>query len=137
MVQAARNIIPARNLWDQGKLIWLLARIESDLGELSSATSRFEEAVAIFRKLHYGETALVTCELARVLLAQGRHTDAFEAAASLRGLLEPLRGNKIISAAIGDLLRSGQRGLTLTLVQRVKARIEGERQTQDWRSLQI
>ena len=121
-----------------GKLLWLRARIHADLEELDQAALLFGEVIAIFRELHHGETALATCELVRVQLLLERPEDAYQAATAMRVLLEPLRHNKIISAAIGDLLRSGRTGLTLALVQRVMARIEDERQrSQIWWSLRI
>jgi hypothetical protein len=56
----------------------------------------------------------------------------------MRALLEPLRHNKVISAALGDLLRCGQAGLTLALVEQVRARIESERKRkQAWQLLRI
>ncbi len=57
---------------------------------------------------------------------------------SMRALLEPLRHHKLISDAIGDLLRCGQASLTLALVEVVKSRIEDERQRNQemWQALE-
>ncbi len=141
---ALENVIAAQEAalgieeWAKGKLMWLRARIHADLGQLDQAACHFREVVDVFHTLHYGETALATCELVRIQLLQERPTDAYLTATSMRALLEPLRHNRIISAAIGDLLRCGRAGLTLALVKRVKTRIEGERkQGQVWRSLRV
>lgn len=114
--------------WATSKLMWLRARIYSDIGNLSQAEELLLAIVDNFRSLHLGETALATCELVQVYLKLHRPEDAYLAATSMRALVEPLKTNKIISAAIGDLLRSGQTGLTLTLTKQVIIHIEDERQ---------
>ncbi|MCP4593373.1 MAG: tetratricopeptide repeat protein [bacterium] len=135
-VTLAGELTPDRNA--EGKLCWLLASIYQDLNQLMEAECQLRKVVEIFKNLHYGETALSTCDLVRIQLLQGRVVDAYHTATSMRALLEPLRHNKIISAAIGDLLRSGQAGLTLALVKRVKAQIRSERKhPQLWRSLRV
>jgi hypothetical protein len=133
-VNAAQEAAVGNDIWASGKLLWLRARILADLEEIDQAACHFSEVIDIFRDLHHGETALATCELVRAQLLLGRPEDAYQTATAMRALLEPVRHNKIISAAIGDLLRSGQAGLTLALVKRAMARIESERQ-QNWWSL--
>lgn len=113
--------------WAQSKLTWLRARIHADLGELDQAASLFAAVVETFRDLHPGEAALATCELVRIQILRKQPEEAYLAATSMRVLIEPLRHNKIISAAIADLLRCSQAGLTLALVKQVQARIESER----------
>ncbi len=141
---ALENVIAAQEAavgnedWAKAKLLWLRARIHGDLEELDQAASLLGEVVAMFRELHYGETALATCELVRIQLLLGRPADSYRTATSMRALLDPLHHNQIISAAIADLLRSGRAGLTLGLIERVMARIEVERQrNQVWRSLRV
>jgi tetratricopeptide (TPR) repeat protein len=123
--------------WARSKLVWLRARICSDLGELDEAALLFSAVAERFRTLHRGEAALATCELVRIHLLRKRPGEAYLAATSMRALVEPLRHNKIISAAISDLLRCGRSGLTLALVQRVQLRIEDERKHHQkmWQSL--
>jgi len=123
--------------WARSKLIWLRARIHTDLGELDQAVLLLSVVVESFRDLHPGEAALATCDLVRVHLLRKQPEYAYLAATSMRALLEPLRHNKIISAAIGDLLGCSQAGLTLALVKRVQARIEDERKHRQlmWQSL--
>jgi len=124
--------------WARGKIIWLRARIHADLEQLEQAAELFKEVVEIFCGLHHGETTLATCELVRIQLLQGQPETAYSTATTMRALLEPIRSNQIISAAIGDLLRCGRAGLTLALLKRVEAQIENERQRdQAWRSLQV
>lgn len=137
-VLAAQEAAAGMETGAHAKLAWLHARIHADLGRLDLAASLLRDVIETFRHLHYGEAALATCELVRVQLLQHRPTEALHAALSMRALLEPLRHHKIISAAIGDLLRSAQTGLTLALVEQVKARIESERQALgSWQSLRV
>jgi tetratricopeptide (TPR) repeat protein len=137
-VEAAEETMPKGDEGARGKLLWLRGRIYVDLGKLEQAALALAEVITIFQGLHHGETALATCELVRILLAQERPEDAYETAMAMRALLEPLRHNKIISAALGDLLRCGHTSLTLTLVKRAMAQIEDERQKgQTWRLLRI
>jgi tetratricopeptide (TPR) repeat protein len=123
--------------WVQAKLVWLQARIYSDLGELDQGALLFSTVVESFRDLHPGEAAVATCEVVRIHLRRNQPEEAYLAATSMRALLEPLRHHEIISAAIADLLRCGRAGLTLALVERVQAQIEDERKRhqQMWRSL--
>ena len=124
--------------WARPKLLWLFAKVRIDLGALDQAAYDLEEIVELYRELHAGEAALATCELVRVRLLQGRAEEATLASLAMRSFIEPLRHNKIISAAIGDLLRYGQAGLTLTLVEQVMSHIEHEReQGQRWQELRI
>ncbi|HEX9734004.1 MAG TPA: tetratricopeptide repeat protein [Thermoanaerobaculia bacterium] len=135
-LSAAEELTPNANA--EGKLSWFRSSIHRDLGQLEEAESQLCRTVEIFRGLHHGEAALTTCDLVRIQLLRGRPGDAYLTATSMRALLEPLRHNKVISAALGDLLRCGQAGLTLALVEQVRARIESERKRkQAWQLLRI
>ena len=135
-IVAASAVMPPGDDWARAKLLWLKASVHLDLNEISPAVATLEEVIAILVDIHPGEAALATCELVRVFLHQGQGEAAYKAAISMRAFVEPFRYNRIISAAIGDLLRSGQKGLTLALVKRVMKQIEGERQDcQSWHSL--
>ncbi|MEM6456236.1 MAG: tetratricopeptide repeat protein [Acidobacteriota bacterium] len=124
------------NLGDKGKLLWLRARILLDIGKVNQAVEVFARVIEIFRELHHGEAAIATCEMVRAQLTAGQYREAYETAASMRALVEPLSKNKIISSAIADLLRFGQAGLTLTLVEQVITQIQSERENrQRWRLL--
>ncbi len=120
------------------KVKWLRANAWADLGKLSEAEELLRSVVRNLAEVHLGEMALATCDLMRVYLMDGRITEAFEAATALRALVEPLRENKIASAAIAKLLRDGETGLTLALAEEVRTRIESElRHRPLWRCLWV
>ncbi len=135
-VERARASGAGNEDWMGGKLKWLEGELYCDLGELEKAENLLYEVVEEFRHLHIAECAVATCDLVRVQLLQNRPESAIRTARSMVALLEPLRHNRIVSAAIADLLRKGLQGLTLALVGLVKARIEGERRDPAaWRAL--
>ncbi len=138
-VREAESVAAAGEIeeWATSNLIWLRALVHVDLGELDQAETLLSVVVETFRELHHGKTALATCDLVRVHLLQKRPEDAYLTAMSMRALLEPLRHHKLISAAIGDLIRCGRASLTLALVESVKSRIEDERQRDQemWQAL--
>lgn len=81
----------------------------------------------MFRKIHHGEAALAAVELAQVLIEQGRLAEVAKFCRSLRPLLEPLRQNRILDAAMGALVRAGAYGpLSLDLVRQIKATIKAQ-----------
>jgi len=109
----------------QGKLIWLQGLICVELEQLDRAEEHLREVVEVFQAINQpGETALVTTDLVRVLLKRGRRLEAHQTAQTMLPLLAPRRSNQILSGAIADLLRHGTAGLTLELVERVRAQIE-------------
>ena len=112
-----------------GNLHWLQGTIALRLDRLDVAERAFREAIEAFQGVNAADTALVTIELVRLLLQDGRAENAYETAASMLRLLEPLRRqrNRVISAAIADLLRHGRRGFDLALVQKVARLIREER----------
>jgi len=105
-----------------------------ELGELGRAEEHLREVVEIFRKIHVIERAVATTELVRVQLLQGHHDRAYGTAQTMLRLLGPLRKNRLASAAIADLLRSGAAGLNLVLVERVRAKMEKAKERQQGRS---
>jgi len=108
-----------------GKLIWLQGLICVELEQLDRAEEHLREVVEVFQAINQpGETALVTTDLVRVLLKRGRRLEAHQTAQTMLPLLAPRRSNQILSGAIADLLRHGTAGLTLELVERVRAQIE-------------
>lgn len=119
------DVVSARH---RAKLLWLRAGIKIAQGELAAAESELEEVISILRLNHHGDTALATCDLVGLLLRMGKPDRAFSKALSMRALVEPLRHNPVVSAAIAELLRAGSRGLTLALVEAVRSQIESERQ---------
>ena len=71
----------------------------------------------------------MSTELVRVLLLQGRVAEAQELASTMLRFIEPLRHNKVASAAMADLWRSAiaGRGLSLELVERTIRELEDGR----------
>ena len=115
-----------------GKVQWLQGSIEAKLGRLEESTGKLGSAVELLRGVHYGEAALASTDLVRVLLLQGRSVEAFRIAQSMRGLVMALHRNPIVSSAIAELLRADQAALTLARVEGVRTTIAGERNRRDW-----
>ena len=112
-----------------GKLRWLEGNIALRLGRPELGEAALREAVRTLRPIHPVDSALATIELVRLLLRERRPEDAYETAAGMLKLLEPLRRqrNQLVSAAIADLLRHGRQGFDLALVERVAHQIRNER----------
>jgi tetratricopeptide (TPR) repeat protein len=126
-VQMAGEHIAALSPKHRAKLLWCHAGICCELGDWREEEALLWTVVDLLSETHHGEAALATCDLVRNLLVQERSIEAFEVATSMRSLVEPLRHNPIISAAIAELLRTGTEGLSLALIQKVRRKIENER----------
>ncbi len=117
---------------------WLKANITADLGDLEPAAEVLREVVQALAEIHLGDMALAALDLVRVEVLRGNLQEAYQVARVLTRLLEPLRKNRTISGAIAELLRDGERGLSLALAQDVRNRIEGELKHRPlWRSLWV
>lgn len=135
LAMAYRESISRRH---RAKLVWLEAGIHRELGANKRAAAALRRAIAMFREVHPGEAAIATCDLVRLLLEQRRPLEAFHAALSMRAIVEPLADNAIVSAAIAELLRGGQEGLTLALTERIQRTIEAERRDRaSWHRLAL
>lgn len=110
------------------KIVWLTAEIHRGLHRYEDAEAGLREVVDSVWPVSPADAALATCDLVRVLLLQGKREEAYVTARKMLALIEPLKANRIVSAAIADLLRSGRASLTLALVEGVYRRIAGERQ---------
>ncbi len=121
----------------KARILWLRATIRTSLEILDSAARDYWRALEILRTVHYADAALVTVELVRVLILQGRHDEAREAALSVRQLVIPLQRNRHVSAALAELLRGGREALTLDRVERIRAALEQARTRSDWRSFKV
>jgi len=110
----------------QDKILWLRGLLQADFGNLQEAEEILVDVFDRFCEYKNGEEALLICDVVKVQLLRNKGEDAYQTAASMMKLLEPLRNDKVVSAAIAELLRSGQDGLTLALVERIRAKIEGE-----------
>lgn len=114
----------------RGKLCWLQGSLAVRLGRPRKAARAFLEAINAFSPINPVETALVTIELVRLQLQEGEAETAYQTAAGMLKLLEPLRRekNRFISAAIADLLRHGREGFDLVRVERVARQVQKERE---------
>jgi len=126
--QKAREISGGVGPWLRGKLIWLQASICVELEQLEQAEEYLREVLATFRPISLLDTLLATTDLVRVQLLQGDVADAHEIAKTTLEFLTPLGKNRLATAAIADLLRSGCSGLTIALVEEVRSKIEKARE---------
>ncbi|MDY7092663.1 MAG: tetratricopeptide repeat protein [Acidobacteriota bacterium] len=125
-------------VWAKPKLDWFEGQLLCALGEYDRAAELLEAASVHFRQNHLGEAAMISCDLIRARLLQRHYAEAYQAAQEMLVLLEPLRNNKVISAAIADMLRNGQAGLTLALVEEASSNIANLRQHRlEWRRLRV
>lgn len=127
-LDATSTFYDALSTKHRAQLLLPRARLFSRLKDWASEEVCLRPCIDLLRRTHHGETALATCDLVRNLLVQRRPEEAFGVATSMRALVEPLRHNEVVSAAIAELLRSGREGLTLAIVRRVRTRIESGRQ---------
>jgi len=127
-LSAAEALVSEAALPDQAKVVWLRGSIYRKLGRLDESERAMRRVVEVFRKLHVGETALAACDLVRVILEQGKPAEAARVCQDMRPLLEPLRSNRIVDAAVGELVLAGAVGsLSLDLIRRVKGTIAAQR----------
>lgn|GEM_PF-3064427 len=125
-IAKVREIAKDNSILIQDKLDWLTANILAALGRLSEAEGLLISTIERVCRYRNGEDALLICDLVEVQLRLGKLKEAHETAIMMLKLLEPMRHDRIISAAIEELLRLGEKGLTLALVDRVRTKIEGE-----------
>ena len=123
---SAEEIAAGVGPWQRAQLAWLQARIATSREDYAEAENLFRESSEFFAPLSSVEAALVSTELVRLLLLQGRVSEAQELASTMLRFIEPLRQNQIASAALVDLWRSAHagRGLSLELVDRTIRRLE-------------
>ncbi len=108
------------------KITWLKALILAGQGDLAGADETLSQTISVLWKIDLGVTALATCDLVRLLLLRGLPRHALEAAGTMRPMIFHLRQRKVMAAAIAELLRCEREGLTLTLVDEVRTKIEAE-----------
>ncbi len=112
--------------WLRAQLDWLQARIATEKKDYVLGERLFRETSEFFVPLSSVDAALVSAELARVFLLEGRGAEAQGLANTMLRFIEPLRRNRVASAAMADLWRcaaAGQ-GLSLELVERTIRRLE-------------
>ena len=135
LAKQAEGLVAGLAASARAKLCWLKAEICTNLKEYDQAERYLKAAIDIFSSIHYGETALATTDLIRIQLLRGYPRAAYTTAQTMYQLVEPLRGNPIVAAAVSDLLRVGQASLELALVEGVKSRLEKARVRREWRTL--
>ncbi len=81
------------------------AKVAIKLENLAEAEKCFGEELAIHKVTSPIDAAVVSVELARVQLSRGRLGPALETVKSMSSLLEPLKGNAIVSGVIRELVR--------------------------------
>ncbi len=116
----AEEIAPGVGPWQRAQLAWLQARIATSRKDFGPAETLFQESAEFFAPLSSVEAALVSSELTRVLLLQGRAAEAQGLANTMLRFIEPLRHNRVASAAMADLWRcaAAGHGLSLEVVER-------------------
>ncbi len=132
----AAELLHAVEPGSAARLLWLRAAIAARRGSLD-ASELYRQALEILRTVHYADAALVTVELVRVLILQGRSDEAHETALAVRQLVIPLQRNRHVSAALAELLRGGREALTLARVERIRAALERARMRPDWRTFKV
>jgi tetratricopeptide (TPR) repeat protein len=125
--QQAQSLVDAVSKLDAAKLLLLEGALWLDLGEFDLAESRLCRAVEQFSTLSPVDAALAMTVLVRTQLLKGETGPAYQTVEGMLKLLEPLRQNKVVSAAIADLFRCGQAGLTLAVVEDAQEIIEKAR----------
>ncbi len=117
-------------------LQWLRAATAARRGS-PAAVDLYRQTLENLLTVNYADAALVTVELVRVLILQGRHLEAHETAMTVRQLVIPLQRNRYVSAALGELIRGGREALTYARVERVRAVLEQARKRPDWRTYKV
>ncbi len=107
------------------KLCWRLGSITFDQGNLTKAENLLRRSQSILAKTDNAITvALVSLDLATVLLAQGTPDEACRLAKDTAYLLDHFRHNKVAEAAYFAFLRGGLEGrLTEELTRRISKEI--------------
>ncbi len=120
----------------RGKLVWLQGSIAKGRGNRPQAEKYFKEALEIYRRFSPLTAALLTVELVKEQLIQGKRAEAYATAKATTTLLTPLEGNEIASAALLELLRcalSG-RGLSIPVLDRIGRKLQKGRAQQRHRA---
>ena len=110
-----------------GKITWLRAAIEIDLGRLGEAERCLTLAVASLQKVDLADFALASVHLVWVQLLRGRRDKAWTTALSTRFLVMELSHNKVVASAIAELIRGGQAALNAALAEKIAREIQATR----------
>ena len=112
-----------------GSLFWSKATIANGLPAYPQAEGAYAEAVETFRDVSPIDAALAAVELVRAQVLQGKHEVACETTRAMVSLLQPLKKNRIASAALMRLLRNVLEGSSITerMLDRAAQEIQEER----------
>ncbi len=110
---ATLAVEPAQELGlaPQAHLVWLRAEIAEGRGNLDQAQCLFAETVKIYRSLEVPlDAGLAATQLVRMLFRQRRFDEAMRTATGMAWLLEPLKRNRVASAAIVEIIFQSSAG---------------------------
>ena len=97
-----------------GSLFWSKATIANGRSVYPQAERAYAGAVEMFREVSPIDAALAAVELVRTQVLQDKHEVACETTRAMVSLLQPLKNNRIASAALMRLLRSVLEGGSVT-----------------------
>lgn len=111
------------NWW---RLVWLRAEIAYRLGELRRAEDLYRQVMEAFTESGQAmDVALLSLQMARVLLSAGKMREMQRLAASSMALLRPLRHHRIACAALHEFTRLALTGeLSVRWIETASSRLE-------------
>ena len=111
------------NWW---RLVWLQAEAAYRLGELERSEELYRQIKDAFEEAgHPLDVALLSLQMARVLLSASKMRDMQRLAASSMSLLRPLRRDKLACAALHEFTRLTLTGeLTIRWIEQASRRLE-------------
>lgn len=111
------------NWW---RLVWLQAEIAYRRRDLARAAQLYEQVKGAFEVCgHALDSALLSLQMARVLVASGRLQDMQHLAARTMSLLKPLRRQPVACAVLNEFARLALTGeLSVQWIERMSARLE-------------
>ncbi len=110
-----------------GNILWLKGTIQVDLGRFREAEKSLVAAVAVLKRVDPVDAALLALQVVRVQLLQGEGTRAWSTALEASEFIQPFKANRLMGAALVQLLRGGNRALTLEAVDCARRQIEESR----------
>ncbi len=110
------------------KIRWQQGAVALEREAPAEAEERFREALAVFHRTDGPERALVTLDLAKTLLSQGRVNEAMPLAVGIVDYLKSFRGNRVASAAISGFAQLAIRGkISLREIEEVEQVLRGNK----------
>ncbi len=111
---------------DKAKLDWSRASLAFKRGDYQLAEQLLATTAKVLAaRQHPGQEAIVSLDLVSVMLAQNKHREASDLAASMARLLTAFKNNRFAEAAIVGLIRAALEGkLSQKLVAEARAQVE-------------